>query len=134
AKSRAAAAGCSAKQRRRRRRRRRGRGMQRQAAPILTADGPRDGGMAEEAALGPPGEEAGRPVEGAAWEPFGGRSLEEIWEAATPHLTTTFPIIRVRGSVWSQRSLMAARRRAQRILGVDLCPVVRVSRLPVASS
>uniref|UniRef100_A0A8D2QBF6 CC71L protein n=1 Tax=Zonotrichia albicollis TaxID=44394 RepID=A0A8D2QBF6_ZONAL len=69
----------------------------------------------------------------AAWEPFGGKSLEEIWKAATPRLTT-FPTIRVRGSMWSRRSLAAARRRAQRILGVDLSPVVRVRRFPVAPS
>ncbi|KAM6213780.1 coiled-coil domain-containing protein 71L [Sarcoramphus papa] len=136
AKRRAAAAGGSAKRRRRRRRRRRGRGRQRQAAPA--ADGPRGGGEAEEAAAaGPPGEKAdserGSPAEGAAWEPFGGKSLEEIWKAATPRLTT-FPTIRVRGSVWSRRSLAAARRRAQRILGVDLSPVVRVRRFPVTPS
>ncbi|NWR01196.1 CC71L protein, partial [Paradoxornis webbianus] len=84
----------------------------------------------------PPGEQAdseqGSPA-AAAWEPFGGKSLEEIWKAATPRLTT-FPTIRVRGSMWSRRSLAAARRRAQRILGVDLSPVVRVRRFPVAPS
>ncbi|KAM6093281.1 coiled-coil domain-containing protein 71L [Theristicus caerulescens] len=139
AKRRAAAAGGSAKRRRRRRRRRRGRGRQRQAAAAPAADGPRGGGEAEEAAaaLGPPGEEAdgerGSPAEGAGWESFGGKSLEEIWKAATPRLTT-FPTIRVRGSVWSRRSLGAARRRAQRILGVDLSPVVRVRRFPVVPS
>ncbi|NXN86099.1 CC71L protein, partial [Bombycilla garrulus] len=83
----------------------------------------------------PPGEQAdgeqGSPA--AAWEPFGGKSLEEIWKAATP-LLTTFPTIRVRGSMWNRRSLAAARRRAQRILGVDLSPVVRVRRFPVAPS
>lgn len=142
AKRRAAAAGGSAKRRRRRRRRRRERARQRPVAAAPAADGPRGGGEAEavEAALGPlelPGEEAdserGSPAEGAAWEPFGGKSLEEIWKAATPRLTT-FPTIRVRGSVWSRRSLEAARRRAQRILGVDMSPVVRVRRLPVAPS
>lgn len=138
AKRRAAAAGGSAKRRRRRRRRRRGRGRQRQAAAAPAADGPRGGGEAEEvAAFGPPGEEADServsPAEEAAWEPFGGKSLEEIWKAATPRLTT-FPTIRVRGSVWSRRSLAAARRRAQRILGVDLSPVVRVRRFPLAPS
>ncbi|XP_014724414.1 PREDICTED: coiled-coil domain-containing protein 71L [Sturnus vulgaris] len=65
--------------------------------------------------------------------PFGGKSLEEIWQAATPRLTT-FPTIRVRGSMWCPRSLAAARQRAQRILGVDLSPVVRVRRFPVAPS
>ncbi|KAM6417558.1 coiled-coil domain-containing protein 71L [Pluvialis apricaria] len=141
AKRRAAAAGGgSAKRRRRRRRRRRGRARQRPAAAVPAADCPRGGGEAEEVALGPlelPGEEAdserGSPAEGAAWEPFGGKSLEEIWKAATPRLTT-FPTIRVRGSVRSRRSLEAVRRRAQRILGVDLSPVVRVRRLPVAPS
>ncbi|NXV00310.1 CC71L protein, partial [Cettia cetti] len=114
------------------RRRRRERGKQRPAA-----GGPRT--QEEEAAAEappPPGEQAdseqGSPA-AAAWEPFGGKSLEEIWKAATPRLTT-FPTIRVRGSMWSRRSLAAARRRAQRILGVDLSPVVRVRRFPVAPS
>ncbi|XP_064905120.1 coiled-coil domain-containing protein 71L [Columba livia] len=139
AKRRAAAAGGSAKRRRRRRRRRRGRGGQRQAAAAPAADGPPGEGVAAEraAALGSPGEDAdsgrGSPAEGPAWEPFGGKSLEEIWEAATPRLTT-FPTIRVRGSIWNRRSLTAARRQAQRILGVDLSPVVRVRRFPVAPS
>uniref|UniRef100_A0A8C4U789 Coiled-coil domain-containing protein 71L n=1 Tax=Falco tinnunculus TaxID=100819 RepID=A0A8C4U789_FALTI len=112
--------------RRRRRRRRRERGRQQQAAPAA------GGGEAEAAAA--PAEEADSERDSpavAAWEPFGGKSLEEIWKAATPRLTT-FPTIRVRGSVWSQRSLVAARRRAQRVLGVDLSPVVRVRRFPVA--
>ncbi|XP_031963177.1 coiled-coil domain-containing protein 71L [Corvus moneduloides] len=134
AKRRAGAAGGSAKRRRRRRRRRRERGRQRPAA-----GGPR--AQEEEAVASapePPGEQAdseqGSPAAAAAaWEPFGGKSLEEIWKAATPRLTT-FPTIRVRGSMWSRRSLAAARRRAQRILGVDLSPVVRVRRFPVASS
>ncbi|XP_032915178.1 coiled-coil domain-containing protein 71L [Catharus ustulatus] len=132
AKRRPGAAGGSAKRRRRRRRRRRERGRQRPAA-----GGPR--AQEEEAAAEAPepsGEQAdseqGSPA-AAAWEPFGGKSLEEIWKAATPRLTT-FPTIRVRGSLWSQRSLAAARRRAQRILGVDLSPVVRVRRLPVVPS
>ncbi|KAL9854221.1 LOW QUALITY PROTEIN: coiled-coil domain-containing protein 71L [Geothlypis trichas] len=132
AKRRAGAAGGSAKRRRRRRRRRRERGRQRPAA-----GGPR--AQEEEAAAEapePPGQQAdceqGSPA-AAAWEPFGGKSLEEIWKAATPRLTT-FPTIRVRGSMWSRRSLAAARRRAQRILGVDLSPVVRVRRFPVAPS
>ncbi|NWZ80585.1 CC71L protein, partial [Poecile atricapillus] len=125
---RAGAAGGSAKRRRRRRRRRRERGRQRPAA-----GGPR---TQEEEAAEAPGEQAdseqGSPA-AAAWEPFGGKSLEEIWKAATPRLTT-FPTIRVRGSMWNRRSLAAARRRAQRILGVDLSPVVRVRRFPVAPS
>ncbi|NXT27182.1 CC71L protein, partial [Syrrhaptes paradoxus] len=122
------------------RRRRRGRGRQRLVVAAPAADDPRGGGEVEEAAVAAPGpldEEAdsdrGSPVVAAAWEPFGGKSLEEIWKAATPRLTT-FPRIRVRGSVWSQRSLEAARRRAERILGVDLSPVVRVRRFPVAPS
>ncbi|RMC10346.1 hypothetical protein DUI87_13149 [Hirundo rustica rustica] len=134
AKRRAGAAGGSAKRRRRRRRRRRERGRQRPAA-----GGPRTQ-EEEEAAVAPepPGERAdveqGSPTAApAAWEPFGGKSLEEIWKAATPRLTT-FPTIRVRGSMRSRRSLAAARRRAQRILGVDLSPVVRVRRFPVAPS
>ncbi|XP_067420565.1 coiled-coil domain-containing protein 71L [Emydura macquarii macquarii] len=73
------------------------------------------------------------PAEVPSWGPFGGRSLEEIWKAATPSLTT-FPTIKVRGSVWKPRSLEAARRQAQRILRVDLAPVVRLRRFPVARS
>ncbi|XP_058661803.1 coiled-coil domain-containing protein 71L isoform X1 [Ammospiza caudacuta] len=131
AKRRAGAAGGSAKRRRRRRRRRRERGRQRPAA-----GGPRGQEEAAAEAPEPPGQQAdseqGSPA-AAAWEPFDGKSLEEIWKAATPRLTT-FPTIRVRGSMWSRRSLAAARRRAQRILGVDLSPVVRVRRFPVAPS
>ncbi|CAM5085575.1 unnamed protein product [Eretmochelys imbricata] len=96
------------------------------------------------ALAGPPGREARRPREEDEEEqvgsaevpscaPFAGRSLEEIWKAATPSLTT-FPTIKVRGSVWKPRSLEAARRQAQRILQVDLAPVVRIRRFPVARS
>ncbi|XP_027314991.2 coiled-coil domain-containing protein 71L [Anas platyrhynchos] len=126
AKRRAVAAGGSAKRRRRRRRRRRGRGWQRQAAAVPGEKEEKEEEEEEDS-------ERGAPAQGPAWEPFGGRSLEEIWQAATPRLTS-FPTIRVRGSVWSRRSLAAALRRAQRILGVDLAPVVRVRRLPVAPS
>ncbi|XP_032631522.1 coiled-coil domain-containing protein 71L [Chelonoidis abingdonii] len=93
------------------------------------------------ALAGPPGREAQRPREEEqvgsgevpSCAPFEGRSLEEIWKAATPSLTT-FPTIKVRGSVWKPRSLEAARRQAQRILRVDLAPVVRIRRFPVARS
>lgn len=78
-------------------------------------------------------EEQAGPAEVPAWAPLGGQSLEEIWKAATPSLTT-FPTIKVRGSVWKPRSLEAARREAQRILRVDLAPVVRMRRFPVARS
>lgn len=61
---------------------------------------------------------------------FGGRTLEEIWRAATPTLTT-FPTIRVGGDVWGERSLAAARRKARQVLRVDLEPVVRLRRFPV---
>uniref|UniRef100_A0A674HK41 Coiled-coil domain containing 71 like n=1 Tax=Taeniopygia guttata TaxID=59729 RepID=A0A674HK41_TAEGU len=83
AKRRAGAAGGSAKRRRRRRRRRRERGRQR---PV--AGGPR--ALEDEAAAEasePPGEQADSEQDSpaaAAWEPFGGKSLEEIWKAATP--------------------------------------------------
>ncbi|XP_019343218.2 coiled-coil domain-containing protein 71L [Alligator mississippiensis] len=70
--------------------------------------------------------------EEAAAGAFGGRSLEEIWAAATPRPPALPCSIRVRGSVWGRRSLAAARRQAQRILRVDLSPVVRLRRLPVA--
>lgn len=61
---------------------------------------------------------------------FGGRTLEEIWRAATPTLTT-FPTIRVGSDVWGERSLAAARHRARQVLRVNLEPVVRLRRFPV---
>ncbi|XP_070280743.1 coiled-coil domain-containing protein 71L [Myotis yumanensis] len=61
---------------------------------------------------------------------FGGRTLEEIWRAATPTLTS-FPTIRVGGDVWGERSLAAVRRRARQVLRVNLEPVVRLRRFPV---
>ncbi|XP_029418189.1 coiled-coil domain-containing protein 71L [Nannospalax galili] len=61
---------------------------------------------------------------------FGGRTLEEIWRAATPTLTS-FPTIRVGDDVWGERSLAAARRKARQVLRVDLDPVVRLRRFPV---
>ncbi|XP_019600945.1 coiled-coil domain-containing protein 71L [Rhinolophus sinicus] len=61
---------------------------------------------------------------------FGGRTLEEIWRAATPTLTT-FPTIRVGGDVWGERSLAAARHRARQVLRVNLEPVVKLRRFPV---
>ncbi|XP_053107627.1 coiled-coil domain-containing protein 71L [Hemicordylus capensis] len=64
------------------------------------------------------------------WTVFEGRSLEEIWKAATPSLTT-FPTIKVRGNVWKRQSLEAIRRKAQRILRVNLSPVVKIRRFPV---
>lgn len=133
AKRRAAVTGGSAKRpRRRRRRRRRAQGWRRPAAPA--ADVPHGEERLRAAEEEAEDSERGSPAEEAAWEqPFDGKSLEEIWKAATPRLTT-FPTIRLRGGVWNWRSLEAARRRAQRILGVDLSPVVRVRRLPVAPS
>ncbi|XP_055974199.1 coiled-coil domain-containing protein 71L [Sorex fumeus] len=77
----------------------------------------------------PPCEERG-PVVRAPAPSFGGRTLEEIWRAATPTLTT-FPTIRVGGDVWSERSLAAARHRARQVLRVNLEPVVRLRRFPV---
>ncbi|XP_054976274.1 coiled-coil domain-containing protein 71L [Sorex araneus] len=76
----------------------------------------------------PPCEESG-PVRAPAPN-FGGRTLEEIWRAATPTLTT-FPTIRVGGDVWGERSLAAARHRARQVLRVNLEPVVRLRRFPV---
>lgn len=79
----------------------------------------------------PPALEESCPTKPAAPEPcFGGRTLEEIWRAATPTLTT-FPTIRVGGDVWGERSLAAARRRARQVLRVNLEPVVRLRRFPV---
>ncbi|XP_006068506.2 coiled-coil domain-containing protein 71L [Bubalus kerabau] len=79
----------------------------------------------------PPVPEESCPVKPAAPEPcFGGRTLEEIWRAATPTLTT-FPTIRVGSDVWGERSLAAARRKARQILRVNLEPVVRLRRFPV---
>lgn len=65
------------------------------------------------------------------WAPPPGRSLQEIWRAATPRLAA-FPTFKVRGNVWNRRSLEANRRRAQRILRVDLAPVVSLRRFPLA--
>ncbi|KAM8820983.1 coiled-coil domain-containing protein 71L [Eudromia elegans] len=128
AKRRPAAAGGSAKRRRRRRRRRRPRARPRPAA-AAAAGAEQQREEPEDAE----GARAGGAAAAAGWAPLGGRSLEEIWRAATPRLTS-FPSVRVRGSVWSRRSLAAARRRAQRLLGVDLSPVVRVRRFPLAPS
>nr|XP_056703486.1 coiled-coil domain-containing protein 71L [Euleptes europaea] len=76
---------------------------------------------------------ASSPLPAVPWAPPPprGRSLEEIWRAAAPRLAA-FPTFRVRGNVWNRRSLEANRRRAQRILRVDLAPVVRMSRFPLA--
>lgn len=73
---------------------------------------------------------AAKPAAPAPDPSFGGRTLEEIWRAATPTLTI-FPTIRVGGDVWGDRSLAAARRRARQVLQVDLEPVVRLRRFPV---
>ncbi|XP_007528381.1 coiled-coil domain-containing protein 71L [Erinaceus europaeus] len=84
----------------------------------------------------PPPPAPAHPEENCAVKPaasapcFGGRTLEEIWRAATPTLTT-FPTIRVGGDVWGERSLAAARRRAHQVLQVNLEPVVRLRRFPV---
>ncbi|XP_063164077.1 coiled-coil domain-containing protein 71L [Candoia aspera] len=58
-----------------------------------------------------------------------GRFLEETRKAALPPLAA-FPPFKVRGNIWNRRSLEATRRRAQRILRVNLAPVVRLRRLP----
>lgn len=79
----------------------------------------------------PPGPGDSRAAEPGALGPcFGGRTLEEIWRAATPTLTT-FPTIRVGGDVWGERGLAAVRRRARQVLRVNLEPVVRLRRFPV---
>ncbi|KAM5170036.1 coiled-coil domain-containing protein 71L [Mantella aurantiaca] len=56
-------------------------------------------------------------------------SLEDMWKAAG---VTRFPTIRVR-DVSCEAKVAAARRRAQRILQVNLQPVVRIRRFPVLS-
>ncbi|XP_058930546.1 coiled-coil domain-containing protein 71L [Kogia breviceps] len=81
--------------------------------------------------LPPPAPEESCPAKPAAPGPcFGGRTLEEIWRAATPTLTT-FPTIRVGDDVWGERSLAAARLKAHQVLRVNLEPVVRLRRFPV---
>ncbi|XP_056429562.1 coiled-coil domain-containing protein 71L [Hyla sarda] len=60
-----------------------------------------------------------------------GRSLEDIWRAAAPKLTS-FPTIRVR-DVSCQAKAAAACRRAQEILQVNLQPVVLIRRFPLVS-
>lgn len=42
----------------------------------------------------------------------------------------SFPPVKVRGDIWKKRNLEAARRRAQRLLRVNLEPVVRLRRIP----
>ncbi|XP_075064895.1 coiled-coil domain-containing protein 71L [Mixophyes fleayi] len=61
-----------------------------------------------------------------------GSSLEEIWRAAVPKLTT-FPTIRVR-DVSCEAMVAVARQRAQKILQVNLQPVVRIRRFPLVFS
>ncbi|XP_062955997.1 coiled-coil domain-containing protein 71L [Cynocephalus volans] len=79
----------------------------------------------------PPATEESCPAKLLASGPcFGGRTLEEIWRAATPTLTT-FPTIRVGSDVWGERSLAAARRKARQVLRVNLEPMVRLRRFPV---
>nr|AZD12966.1 CCDC71LY [Felis catus] len=71
------------------------------------------------------------PLKPAAPRPCsGGRTLEESGRAATPTLTT-LPTIRVVGDVWVESSLAEARRQARQVLGVNLEPMVRLSRFPV---
>lgn len=41
----------------------------------------------------------------------------------------SFPPVRVRGDIWKRRDLEAARRRAQRLLRVNLAPVVKLRRI-----
>ncbi|XP_053575733.1 coiled-coil domain-containing protein 71L [Bombina bombina] len=61
-----------------------------------------------------------------------GKTLEEMWKAAAPKLAK-FPTIRVR-DVSCPAKVAAARLRAQRILRVNLQPVVMVRRYPVILS
>ncbi|XP_076406919.1 coiled-coil domain-containing protein 71L [Peromyscus maniculatus bairdii] len=88
----------------------------------------RRGARAAAGTLGPRPAAAGEPEPPVSC--FGGRTLEEIWRAATPTLTS-FPTIRVGDDVWGERSLAVARRRARQVLRVDLDPVVRLRRFPV---
>ncbi|KAM8973727.1 coiled-coil domain-containing protein 71L [Pelodytes ibericus] len=60
-----------------------------------------------------------------------GKSLEEIWKAATPKLAE-FPTIRVT-DVSCESKVAAARVRAQEILRVNLQPVVMIKRFPILS-
>ncbi|XP_053319180.1 coiled-coil domain-containing protein 71L [Spea bombifrons] len=60
-----------------------------------------------------------------------GKSLEDIWKAATPKLTV-FPTIRV-SDVSCEAKVAAARRKAQKILQVNLQPVVKIRRFPILS-
>lgn len=97
-----------------------------EAAPSSQEQPPQPQVRAEDTTRAPRSSEAS-PC--APWTVFEGRTLEEIWKAATPRLTT-FPTIKVRGNVWNPRSLESIRLKAQRILRVDLAPVVRIRRFP----
>ncbi|XP_018424131.1 PREDICTED: coiled-coil domain-containing protein 71L [Nanorana parkeri] len=59
-------------------------------------------------------------------------SLEDMWKAAAQRLSS-YPTILVR-DVSCEAKVAAARQRAQRILQVNLQPVVRIRRFPLISS
>ncbi|KAG8429276.1 hypothetical protein GDO86_005918 [Hymenochirus boettgeri] len=61
-----------------------------------------------------------------------GASLEEMWKAVSPD-HSLFPTIRVR-DVSCRAKVLAACRRAQEILQVNLQPVVRIKRFTILSS
>ncbi|KAM3832994.1 LOW QUALITY PROTEIN: coiled-coil domain-containing protein 71L [Vipera latastei] len=58
----------------------------------------------------------------------GGASQESRRAAAAA--AAAFPPVRVRGNIWKRRDLEATRRRAQRLLRVNLAPVVKLRRIP----
>ncbi|XP_026532975.1 coiled-coil domain-containing protein 71L [Notechis scutatus] len=67
----------------------------------------------------------------ARWTPSQGSSPEPLPDPLPPILAAFPPPVKVRGDIWKRRTLEAARRRAQRLLRVDLAPVVRLRRIPL---
>uniref|UniRef100_A0A8C6YGG4 Uncharacterized protein n=1 Tax=Naja naja TaxID=35670 RepID=A0A8C6YGG4_NAJNA len=98
-----------------RRRRRR-----RKAAPAAAAAA----GEEEEEEEPPPTRGSARRP--AQWTPSQGSSPEPFPDPNAPILDAFPPPVKVRGDIWKRRTLEATRRRAQRLLQVDLAPVVRL--------
>ncbi|XP_026557194.1 coiled-coil domain-containing protein 71L [Pseudonaja textilis] len=67
----------------------------------------------------------------ARWTPSQGSSPEPLPDPVPPILAAFPPPVKVRGDIWKRRTLEAALRRAQRLLRVDLAPVVRLRRIPL---
>ncbi|MBN3288045.1 CC71L protein, partial [Polyodon spathula] len=56
------------------------------------------------------------------------RTLEEIWRAATPKIITVKTVV-VKDDVSSEKNTAAARRRAEKLMHLNLTPVLKLRRL-----